>query len=379
MGKVNMYGEEIENYHTLSSYQKGRLQIFFEKSNDFHIPLIEKAKRDDYCTLADCPDANGRPSKFPWPYTIKFGQLRIKFHGDIYHPSCFKSAKKSEMDIKHFLGFDSLNQKTKQMIEETFKDTEMDIEDVSSGNDIEGPPAKKSKMETQMQEEMSEPIVLQMNTLNELDNTQVGPQTVNHREEREGNKESGILVVGNEKEEIPKIKKEVKAEPEIITLDDDDETDFVKVEPQNDIRQYGKEVQPIIVPEPIVITIPQLFLLPSEAFIRSTLTNFKIPFTREAYCFLGKIKYTEIPATASPGTTFEILSSDYSFFKCLSLFFAGEEKHYYRIKAETQLYIGNNFKTFVLFVHGLIFELEFFQMVAYLENMEIGMKSIQSF
>uniref|UniRef100_A0A914Q8H6 Uncharacterized protein n=1 Tax=Panagrolaimus davidi TaxID=227884 RepID=A0A914Q8H6_9BILA len=364
MGKVNMDGEEIGNYHKLSYCQKRRLRNLFKKSNDFDIPLIEEAKRDDYCTLADCPDANGRPSKFPWPYTIKRGDLHIKFHGDIYHPSCFKSTKKSEMDIKDFFGYESLSQRTKHLLEKIFEDTEMDIEEDepsgdgggSSGfksdqmdddNDVEGPPAKKSKMEPQMQdenvsnenienefdndqepfdgtnvkEEMSEPIVLQINTSNELNNTHVGPD----REEKEGNKESGNLVVENvvsgnvmeDVKEIPEIKKEAKGEPETITLDDDDETDVVKVEPQNDIRQNGKEVQQTIIQEPFVIR------LPSEAFVESTLENLKIPFTRDGIGFLCKIKCRDIPATASPGTTFEISSSDNSFFKCLSLFFTG--------------------------------------------------------
>uniref|UniRef100_A0A914Q770 Uncharacterized protein n=1 Tax=Panagrolaimus davidi TaxID=227884 RepID=A0A914Q770_9BILA len=347
MRKVNMDGKEIENYDSLSDYQKGRLRNLFKKSNDFDIPLIEKAKRNDYCTLPDCPAANGQPSKFPWPYTIKFGQLQIKFHGDIYHPKCFKSSQIVNMDVKEFLGYDSLGQKTKQMLEDNAEDIEMDIEEgESSGNDIEGPPAKKSKME-----EMSEPIILQMNTLNESYNAGVEPQTVNDREEREGNKKSGNLIAenvvsGNEIEEIPEIKKEVKAEPEIITLDDDDETDFVKVEPQNDIRRNGKEIQPTVIQEPIVNAIPQLFRLPSEDFIESTLDNLKIPFTREAYAFYSKFKYTKIPTTATLCITFPISSFTDSFFKCLSLFFTGEEKYYYGIKPETQLYIFNNFKTF---------------------------------
>uniref|UniRef100_A0A914PVV6 PARP-type domain-containing protein n=1 Tax=Panagrolaimus davidi TaxID=227884 RepID=A0A914PVV6_9BILA len=326
IGKVNIDGVEIGNYHKLGSYQKERLRKCFKKSKDFDIPSIKKAKRGDYCTLADCPAANGQPSKFPWPYTIKQDELQVKFHGDIYHPSCFKSAKKSEIDIKNFLGYDSLSQGTKQLLEKIFEDIEMDIEEgESSGNsdcggssgfksdqmdnDIEGPPAK---------------------------NAGVGAQTVNHREEREGNQESENLVEnvvsGNDMDdviEIPEIKKEVKAEQEYITIDDDDETDVVKVEPQNDIRQNGKEVQPIIIQEPFVNTIFQLFQLPSEDFIRSTLANLKITFTRDGYGFLCKIKYTDIPATASPGTTFEISSSEYSFFKCLSLFFTGEENHYY--------------------------------------------------
>uniref|UniRef100_A0A914Q2D9 Uncharacterized protein n=1 Tax=Panagrolaimus davidi TaxID=227884 RepID=A0A914Q2D9_9BILA len=399
MDKVNMDGEEIGNYHTLSYPLQLRLRKLFGESNDFDIPLIEKAKRDDYCTLADCPAANGQPSKFPWPYTIKQGELHIKFHGDIYHLRCFKSTEKSEIDVKDFRGYDSLSQRTKHMLEENFEDIEMDIEeDESSGNDddsdgsdcsddsdifmidqtdndddIEGPPAKKPKMEPQMQdenvrneydndqepfdgtnvkEEMSEPIILQINTLNESYNAGVGPQTVNDREEREGNQESENLVVENvvsgnvmeDIKEIPEIKKELKGEPEIITLDDEAETDTVKIEPQNDIHQNGKEIQPIIIQEPVVNTVPQLFRL--EAFIESTLGTLKIPFTREAYGFLRKIKYTNIPATASPGTTFEIFSSTDSFFKCLSLFFTGEEKYYYGIKPETQLYIFNNFKTF---------------------------------
>uniref|UniRef100_A0A914QED6 Uncharacterized protein n=1 Tax=Panagrolaimus davidi TaxID=227884 RepID=A0A914QED6_9BILA len=220
MGKVNMDGEEIENYHKLSGSQKLRLRNLFKKSNDFDIPLIEKTIRNDYCTLPDCLAANGQPSKFPWPYTIKPRELQIKFHGDIYHPKCFKASRKVYMD---------------QLLEENFEDIEMDIEESeSSGDDDgsdssdfesdqmdddnvnEGPPAKKPKMEHQMQdenvsnenihnefdndqepfdatnvkEEMSEPIILQMNTLNELNNTQVGPQIVNDREEREGNQES---------------------------------------------------------------------------------------------------------------------------------------------------------------------------------------------
>uniref|UniRef100_A0A914QVU3 Uncharacterized protein n=1 Tax=Panagrolaimus davidi TaxID=227884 RepID=A0A914QVU3_9BILA len=108
----------------------------------------------------------------------------------------------------------------------------------------------------------------------------------------------------------------------------------------------GKEIQPTVIQEPVVNAIPQLFRLPSEDFIESTLENLKISFTLKAYCFLGNIKYRDIPATASPGTTYEISSADNSFFKCLSLFFTGEEKHYYCIKPETQLYIFNNFKTF---------------------------------
>uniref|UniRef100_A0A914PR81 Uncharacterized protein n=1 Tax=Panagrolaimus davidi TaxID=227884 RepID=A0A914PR81_9BILA len=441
MGKVNKDGEEIGNYHKLSYSQKLRLRKLYKKSNDFDIPLIEKAKRDDYCTLPDCLAANGQPSKFPFPYTVKQDELQIKFHGDIYHSKCFKYCEKSEMDIKKFLGYDSLSQRTKQLLQGIFEDIEMDIEEGESsgdddsdvdieegessgdddsdvdieegessgdddsdvdievgessgdddsdgidGSDVEsdqmdddneGPPAKKSKMEPQMQdenvsneniqnefdndqepfdgtnveEEMSEPVILQINTLNELNNTQGRPQTVNHREEREGNQESGNLVVenvvsGNEIEdikEIPEIKKEIKGEPEIVTLDDD-ETDAAESEPQNDIRQNGKEVQPTVFQEHIVNTVPQLFQL--EAFIKSTLGTLKIPFTRDAYGFLRKIKYTNIPATASPGTTFEILSSTDSFFKCLSLFFTGEEKHNYGIKAKTQLYICNNFKTF---------------------------------
>uniref|UniRef100_A0A914NZF8 Uncharacterized protein n=1 Tax=Panagrolaimus davidi TaxID=227884 RepID=A0A914NZF8_9BILA len=398
MGKVNINGEEIGNYHKLSYCQKLRLRKLYKKSNDFDIPLIEKAKRDDYCTLPDCLAANGQPSKFPFPYTIKQDELQIKFHGDIYHPKCFKYCEKSEMDIKKFHGYDSLSQRTKQLLQGIFEDIEMDSEegesssddddnggsdssdfesdqmdnDIEEGessgddddsddsdgssdlesdqmdddNDNEGPPAKKSKMEPQMQdenvsneniqnefdnnqepfdgtnveEEMNEPIISQINTLNELNNTQAGPQTVNCLEEREGNQESENLVVENvvsrneieDIKEIPEIKKEAKGEPEIITLDDDDETDVVKVEPQNDIRQNGKEVQPTIIQEPFVNTIPQLFQL--ETFIESTLDNLKIPFTREAYGFLRKIKYTYIPETASPGTTFEILSSTDSFF-----------------------------------------------------------------
>uniref|UniRef100_A0A914PLR5 Uncharacterized protein n=1 Tax=Panagrolaimus davidi TaxID=227884 RepID=A0A914PLR5_9BILA len=170
MGKVNIDGVEVKNYDSLSDYQKGRLRTFFQKSNEFHIPFIEKATDDNYCTLADCPNANGRPSKFPWPYTIKFGQLQIKFHGDIYHPKCFKSSQIVNMDVKSFRGYDSLSRRTKQLLEKSFEDIEMDNEEgESSGNDDgsdsfdyesdqmddnnDEPPAKKSKiMEPQVQD-----------------------------------------------------------------------------------------------------------------------------------------------------------------------------------------------------------------------------------
>uniref|UniRef100_A0A914PLM9 Uncharacterized protein n=1 Tax=Panagrolaimus davidi TaxID=227884 RepID=A0A914PLM9_9BILA len=105
----------------------------------------------------------------------------------------------------------------------------MDTEEGESSVDnyIQGHSAKKSKTEPQMQDEN----FLNENIQNEFDDGQepfdvkeemIGPQTVNHREEREKNQESGNLVVENvvsenEMEEIPEIKKEVKAEPEYIT------------------------------------------------------------------------------------------------------------------------------------------------------------------
>uniref|UniRef100_A0A914R8W8 Uncharacterized protein n=1 Tax=Panagrolaimus davidi TaxID=227884 RepID=A0A914R8W8_9BILA len=384
MGKFNIDGEEIEYYHTLGNSLKERLRTLFKKSNDFDIPLIEEAKRDDYCTLADCPAANGQPSKFPWPYTIKFGQLQIKFHGDIYHPKCFKSSQIVNMDVKDFRGYDSLSQRTKQMIEETFKDTVMEegeqygdgsdssdfeSDQMDDDNDIEGPPAKKSKMEPQMQdenvsneniqnefdndqepfdgtnikEEMSEPIVSQINTLNELNNT----QTVNDREEREGNQESGDLVVenvvsGNEMEdviEIPVIKKELEGEPEIITLDDEVETNVV----QPEIKQES-------------VAESYRFDVPTGDFLRSTLGKFDIDISNEVYTFYGnKIKYTEIPTTATVCATFPISSSTDSFFKCLSLYFTGKEEHFSNIKMGIQAYFYNKSKTFGTGMCGIPF------------------------
>uniref|UniRef100_A0A914QVJ5 PARP-type domain-containing protein n=1 Tax=Panagrolaimus davidi TaxID=227884 RepID=A0A914QVJ5_9BILA len=364
MGKVNMDGKEIENYNILSHSQKLCLQKL-KKSDDFDIPLIEKAIRNDYCTLPDCPAANGRPSKFPWPYTIKQDELQIKYRGDNYHPRCFKSAKKSKIDIKAFLGYDSLNQRTKQMLEENYEDTEMDNEEGESSsddddsddsnssdfgsdqmdddNDIEGPPAKKSKMEPQMQdgnvsdeiiqnefdndqepfdgtnvkEEMSEPIISQMNTLNESYNAGVGPQIINRREEREGNQESG---------------NQVKGEPEIVTLDDDDEVETNEVRPE--IKQES-------------VAESYNFDVPSGDFLRSTLKKFDIEHTNEVYTFYGNnIKYTKIPATATLCTTFPTSSSIDSFFKCLSLYFTGKEEHFSVIKMGIQAYFFSNSKTF---------------------------------
>uniref|UniRef100_A0A914PL08 Uncharacterized protein n=1 Tax=Panagrolaimus davidi TaxID=227884 RepID=A0A914PL08_9BILA len=348
MGKVNIDGEETEYYHTLGNSLKGRLRTLFKKSNDFDIPLIEEAKRDDYCTLADCPAASGRPSKFPWPYTIKPGELQIKFHGDIYHPSCFKSTQKVNLDVKNFLGYVKLNQRTKQLLEENFEDIEMDIEEGESfdddndsdgsdssdfesdqmddDNDVEGPPAKKPKMEPQMQdgnvsneiiqnefdndqkpfggtnvkEEMSEPIILEINTLNESYNAGVGPQI-----EREENQESGDRaaeeVDDKDIKEIPEIKKEAES--------------------------YN-------------------FDAPSGDFLRSTLGKFDIELSNEVYGFYKEFKYTKISTTATLGTTFPISSSTDSFFKCLSLYFTGKEEHFSNIKMGIQAYFYSNSKTF---------------------------------
>uniref|UniRef100_A0A914PKI4 Uncharacterized protein n=1 Tax=Panagrolaimus davidi TaxID=227884 RepID=A0A914PKI4_9BILA len=184
---------------------------------------------------------------------------------------------------------------------------------------------------------MSEPIILEINTLNESYNTQVGPQTVNYREEREGKQESGNLVVenvvsGNEMEdikEIPEIKKEVNAEPEIVTLDDEIETN---------------EVQPEIKQESVAESYN--FDAPSGDFLRSTLGKFDIELSNEVYGFYKEFKYTKISTTATLGTTFPISSSTDLFFKCLSLYFTGKEEHFSVIKMGIQAYFFSNSKTF---------------------------------
>uniref|UniRef100_A0A914PUW8 PARP-type domain-containing protein n=1 Tax=Panagrolaimus davidi TaxID=227884 RepID=A0A914PUW8_9BILA len=301
-GKVNCDSNEIDGYDSLSDDKKKLLDELFKKSHDFDIPSIEKAKRSDNCALADCPAENGRPSYIS--YTIRKGDLQIKFHGDIYHPKCFKSSHKVNMDIKDFLGYDSLRRRTKLLLEKNLEDI-----DESESGDVDGPTAKKSKMEPQMQdenvsndniqnefddgqepfdgtnvkEEMSDPIILQMNTLNELNNT----QTVNDREEREGNQESGILVVENvvsgnvmeDIKEIPEIKKEVKGEPEILTLDDDEVENAVHVE--------TNEVQPEIKQESVAESYN--FDVPTGDFLRSTLGKFDIELTNEVYTFYGNL------------------------------------------------------------------------------------------
>uniref|UniRef100_A0A914PKJ0 Uncharacterized protein n=1 Tax=Panagrolaimus davidi TaxID=227884 RepID=A0A914PKJ0_9BILA len=193
--------------------------------------------------------------------------------------------------------------------------------------------------DTNVKEEMSEPNVLQMNNLNESYNAGVGPQIVNHREEREGNQESVDRAAEevDDIKEIPEIKTEVKAEPEIFILDDVVETN---------------EVQPEIKQESVAES--HHFGVPSGDFLRSTLGKFDIEPTNEVDAFYSEFQYTKIPTTASPGATFEISSSTDSFFKCLSLYLTGKEEHFSNIKMGIRVYFYDNSKTF-----GMLFYLIF--------------------
>uniref|UniRef100_A0AC35FTW1 Uncharacterized protein n=1 Tax=Panagrolaimus sp. PS1159 TaxID=55785 RepID=A0AC35FTW1_9BILA len=60
---------------------------------------------------------------------------------------------------------------------------------------------------------------------------------------------------------------------------------------------------------------------PNDAFIRSTLEKLNIPFIRKAFHFWAEVLFSEISPALTPDSTFDISSSDESFFKCLSCFF----------------------------------------------------------
>uniref|UniRef100_A0A914Q9T3 Uncharacterized protein n=1 Tax=Panagrolaimus davidi TaxID=227884 RepID=A0A914Q9T3_9BILA len=119
-----------------------------------------------------------------------------------------------------------------------------------------------------------------------------------------------------------------------------------KNEMQSNVKQEAN-------PDPIVI---YQFEFPTVSFLTTTLKFFDIPYTLESLLFWSKIEFKEIPATASPKSTFQISSSDNSFFKCLSCFITGKETYYYQIKSEIQTYFRSKFKTFGI-IDGLDFSI----------------------
>uniref|UniRef100_A0AC34F053 Uncharacterized protein n=1 Tax=Panagrolaimus sp. ES5 TaxID=591445 RepID=A0AC34F053_9BILA len=70
----------------------------------YDIPEIQKVVQEDYCDSDECSMAYGRPSKFPWPYTIIMQhKIQIWFQGKIFHPKCFKFSGITDLNIDEYV------------------------------------------------------------------------------------------------------------------------------------------------------------------------------------------------------------------------------------------------------------------------------------
>uniref|UniRef100_A0AC35GH29 PARP-type domain-containing protein n=1 Tax=Panagrolaimus sp. PS1159 TaxID=55785 RepID=A0AC35GH29_9BILA len=115
--KVNIDGRDIKNYDKMNEREKMILDSCFIKSDDFDIPFVEKAKRDDYCK--ECT-VEKTPSKFPYPYTVKKGQIQIRFKGNIYHPICLQRSGIINIQAKNMKNYETLSEKAKQGLDNIF-------------------------------------------------------------------------------------------------------------------------------------------------------------------------------------------------------------------------------------------------------------------
>uniref|UniRef100_A0AC35F064 Uncharacterized protein n=1 Tax=Panagrolaimus sp. PS1159 TaxID=55785 RepID=A0AC35F064_9BILA len=118
--KVNIDGRDIKNYDKMNERDKMILDSCFIKSDDFDIPFVENAKRDDYCKECTVEET---PSKFPYPYTLKKGQIQIRFKGDIYHPICLQRSGIINIQAKNMKNYEKLSEKAKQGLDNIFKET----------------------------------------------------------------------------------------------------------------------------------------------------------------------------------------------------------------------------------------------------------------
>uniref|UniRef100_A0AC35GDL2 Uncharacterized protein n=1 Tax=Panagrolaimus sp. PS1159 TaxID=55785 RepID=A0AC35GDL2_9BILA len=411
LGKVNVDAMEIVNYDSLSNGHKNQLGKLFMKTDNFDTPIIELAKDNGYCSC--CILVTNQPSKFPYPYTLIKDDAIIKFHddaiikfrGESFHPECFKSSGKVNMDVKDFRDYDKLDDVEKQELDQIFMQHDDDafgpgdgiggdtvinndvtesldvnngiylnsavtsVENDINDSDLGGPPAAKiPKLESHMNDDAD------IKEISEIKKEVVQPELITLDEEVA--------------EEPPVVNNANDAEVKIVNLNGEDcaangnalclndivkhqEITFVVTndqiiqqqnaqfnheEPSNNSNIVGiknavpvenNEMQSKVKQEAdLDLIVIYQFELPTVAFLTKTLKLFDIPYTLESLIFWSKIEFKEIPANASPESTFHISSSDNSFFKCLSCFITGNETYYYQIKSEIQTYFRSKFKTF---------------------------------
>uniref|UniRef100_A0AC35FS11 Uncharacterized protein n=1 Tax=Panagrolaimus sp. PS1159 TaxID=55785 RepID=A0AC35FS11_9BILA len=142
--KVNVDGKDIPNYDKMRETDKLVLDSWFAKSIDFDIPVVEKAKKDDYCNATLC-SISSTPSKFPYPYSIKNDEIQIRYKGGIYHPICLQAFGNIPKEMKNY---ESLSEGEKETLDDIFKKSEkrkLEEEESNVSSEINGETSAKKK------------------------------------------------------------------------------------------------------------------------------------------------------------------------------------------------------------------------------------------
>uniref|UniRef100_A0A914QCT4 Uncharacterized protein n=1 Tax=Panagrolaimus davidi TaxID=227884 RepID=A0A914QCT4_9BILA len=123
------------------------LDSWFTKSIDFDIPVVGKAKKEDYCNATPC-SISPTPSKFPYPYSIKNDEIQIRYKGGIYHPICLQASGNISVNPKDIKNYENLSDGEKETLDGIYKKSEkrkLEEEESNVASEVNGETSAKKK------------------------------------------------------------------------------------------------------------------------------------------------------------------------------------------------------------------------------------------